>query len=80
MYKLTANFSRLALGLAVVTPGFINAFAAGSGVALEKSEMHLRVTWPLSAEESGVAVFSLSERNRSLNRSESRRKGRPRPW
>ena len=59
MNKLAIIFSRLALGFAVATPGIINTFAADSGVALEKSEMHLRLTWPISAEESGVAVFSL---------------------
>src|SRR5205823_11867273 len=59
MKKLAIIFSRFALGFAVATPGFINTFAADSGVAWEKSELHLRVTWPISAEESGVAVFSL---------------------
>jgi hypothetical protein len=59
MNKLTTLLSRLALGFTVATLGFINTFAADSGVALEKSEMQVRVTWPISAEESGMAVFSL---------------------
>ena len=49
------------LGFSVATLGFINNFAADSGVVLEKGETQLRVTWPASAEESGVAVFSLEE-------------------
>jgi hypothetical protein len=52
---------RVTLCFSVTTLGFINTFAADSGVALEKSEMQLRVTWPISTEESGVAVFSLDE-------------------
>src|SRR6266567_9265426 len=54
-------FSRLALGVTATTLSFINIFAADSGVALEKREMQVRVTWPISAEESGVAVFSLDQ-------------------
>jgi hypothetical protein len=37
-------------------------FAADSGVTLEQSEMKLRVTWPMSADENGVATFSLDEK------------------
>ncbi len=40
----------------------IAAVAANSGVTLEQSEMQLRVTWPMSAAENGVAVFSLDEK------------------
>lgn len=36
--------------------------AAESGVRLEQSETQLRVTWPMSAAENGVAVFSLDEK------------------
>src|SRR5213592_2048111 len=54
-------FSRLALCFAVGALGFMKTFAADSGVALEESDMQVRVTWPSSAEESGVAVFSLDE-------------------
>src|SRR5256885_16763462 len=63
MNKATTNsfFSRLALGFTVPALGFLNTFAADSGVALEKSDMQLRVTWPISTEESGMAVFSLDE-------------------
>src|SRR5438445_12083017 len=63
MNKFTTIFFvfRLALGFIGAAPGFIKNFAADSGVALQKSEMQVRVTWPISAEESGVAVFSLDE-------------------
>src|SRR5438094_1333052 len=61
MNKLATLFSRLALGFTVATLCFINTFAADSGVALEESDLQVRVTWPISAEESGVAVFSLDE-------------------
>ena len=59
MNEVTDLLSRPALGFTVATLGFTNTFAADSGVALEKSEIQLRVTWPISAEESGLAVFSL---------------------
>lgn len=55
-----AHLPRLAFGL-VAFLGPINALAAGSGVVLEQGETQLRVTWPMSAKESGVAVFSLDE-------------------
>jgi hypothetical protein len=63
MNRVTTIFplSRLALAGTITTLVFINTFAADSGVALEQSEMQLRVTWPVSAEENGVAVFSLDE-------------------
>ncbi len=61
MIKFTTLFSRLAPGFTIATLGFIKPFAADSGVALEKSEMQVRVTWPISAEENGVAVFSADE-------------------
>jgi hypothetical protein len=59
MNKSATFFAPLALGFAVATSGFSNTCAADSGVALEQSDMQLRVRWPISAEESGLAVFSL---------------------
>ena len=53
---------RLLFTLSAATLGFTNALAADSGAVLEQSEMQLRVTWPMSAEENGVAVFSLDEK------------------
>lgn len=38
-----------------------NLRADDSGVVLEQSQTQLRVTWPISAAENGVAVFSLDE-------------------
>jgi hypothetical protein len=38
------------------------AFAADSGVSLQQSEAQLRVTWPMSPDENGVAVFNLDEK------------------
>src|SRR6185369_12343851 len=61
MNKPANLFSQLALGFALAALGFLNNFAADSGVALEQSEMQLRVTWSVSAEENGMAVFSLDE-------------------
>ncbi len=52
---------RLALGLAISTLGCIKLLAADSGVILEQTEKQLRVTWPISEQENGVAVFSLDE-------------------
>jgi hypothetical protein len=60
MNTFAALLPRLAFGL-VAFLGPINALAAGSGVVLEQGETQLRVTWPMSAKESGVAVFSLDE-------------------
>src|SRR5437870_8059155 len=68
---------RIALGFTVVALGCINSFAAGSGVALQKSEMQVRVTWPISAEESGVAVFSLDETKPLIESLGIGAKGRP---
>src|SRR5206468_141679 len=63
MNKFTTIFfvSRVALGFIVAALGFIKNFAADSSVVLEKGEVQLQVTWPISAEESGVAVFNLDE-------------------
>ena len=54
-------FFRLALGFALAALGCLNLCAADSGVVLEQSETQLRLTWPISAAENGVAVFSLDE-------------------
>ncbi|HEY2951975.1 MAG TPA: hypothetical protein VGK40_05295, partial [Verrucomicrobiae bacterium] len=70
-------FSRLSFGFTVVTLGFINTFAADSGVALERNEMQLRVTWPISADESGVAAFSLDETKPLIESLGIAAKGRP---
>lgn len=37
------------------------ASTADSGVSVQQSEAQVRVTWPMSAEDTGVAVFSLDE-------------------
>jgi len=55
-------FVRRLLLLAALMPGCCCAFAAESGVVLEQSQTQLRVTWPVSAEENGVAVFSFDEK------------------
>src|SRR5438552_5603291 len=77
MNKLATLFSRLALGFTVATLCFINTFAADSGVALEESDLQVRVTWPISAEESGVAVFSLDETKPLIESLGIGAKGRP---
>lgn len=51
--------AQAAFGFIIATLASIHTFAADSGVALEKSALQLRVTWPLSTAERGVAVFSL---------------------
>jgi hypothetical protein len=61
MNTFAALLPRLALGL-VAFVGPISALAAESGVVLDQGETYLRVTWPMSAEENGVAVFSLDEK------------------
>ncbi|HWN95150.1 MAG TPA: hypothetical protein VNT99_08965 [Methylomirabilota bacterium] len=53
---------RFVFGSLVVVLSVITAFAAESGVVLEQSQSQLRVTWPISADEKGVAVFSLDEK------------------
>ena len=47
------------LAAALASPA---TFAADSDVTLEQSKLRLRVTWPMSPDESGVAVFSLDEK------------------
>jgi hypothetical protein len=49
----------LALSVADISTG--KCLAADSGVTLQQSETALRVTWPISERESGVAVFNLDE-------------------
>src|SRR5881394_1034640 len=61
MNAFTTRFSQLALGFTVAAFVFKKTVAADSGVVLEKGEIQLRVTWPISIEESGMAVFSLEE-------------------
>src|SRR5881394_2396830 len=61
MNAFTTRFSQLALGFTVAAFVFKKTVAADSGVVLEKGEIQLRVTWPISTEESGMAVFSLEE-------------------
>src|SRR6185436_8713472 len=51
-----------AFALASIVLATVRASAAESGVTLQQSETQLRVTWPMSAEENGVAVFSLDEK------------------
>src|ERR1035441_8614130 len=52
---------RLGSGFIVAMLGCLNLFAADSGVVLKQSQTQLRLTWPISAAETGVAVFSLDE-------------------
>jgi hypothetical protein len=55
------SFLRPVFGFALVTFSVAAAFAAESGVVVESGETRVRVLWPISAEENGVAVFSLEE-------------------
>ena len=59
--KLPTLTIRDAVALFIALSGLATV-AAESGVILEQSETRLRVTWSMSAEENGVAVFSLNER------------------
>ena len=61
MNTFAARLPRIALAFLVLL-GPTSALAAESGVLLERGEKQLRVTWPMSAEENGVAVFSLDEK------------------
>src|SRR5205814_1817427 len=45
--------------------------------ALEKSDTRLRVTWPISTEEKGVAVFDLDEAKPLIESLEVALKGQP---
>jgi hypothetical protein len=49
--------------LILIATGFASSLglAADSGVTIERSETQLRVSWPISAEETGVANFSMDE-------------------
>ena len=42
--------------------GLVEASATESGVMVEQRGMQLQVTWPISSEENGFAVFSLDEK------------------
>src|SRR5687767_464644 len=68
---------RFVPGLAVVALSFVCALAADSGVTLEQTERHLRVTWPMSAEENGVAIFSLDEKKPLIESLGVATKGQP---
>ena len=57
----TSFLARLVPSFVVALSAPASTFAADSGVVLEQGEAQLRVTWPMSAEENGVAVFSLDE-------------------
>ena len=76
MNTFAALLPRLAFGL-VAFLGPINALAAGSGVVLEQGETQLRVTWPMSPKESGVAVFSLDEKKPLVESLEVAARGQP---
>ncbi len=54
LWRLTLTLGVLAFGPACVT--------ADSGAVIEQSETQLLVTWPMSAEDNGVAVFNLDEK------------------
>jgi len=77
MNRFPAPLPRLALGLIAAAFDVTSAFAADSGVVLEQGETQLRVTWPMSPEESGVAVFSLDEKKPLIESLGIAPKGRP---
>jgi hypothetical protein len=68
---------RLTLGFIAVAAVINCAFAADSGVAVEHRDAELRVTWPISADESGVAVFSLDEKKALIESLGIALKGQP---
>src|ERR1051325_8785907 len=68
---------RFALGFLVIAFTVPPAFVADFGVMLEQSEMQLRVTWPMSTEERGVAVFSLDEKKELIESLGVAPKGQP---
>jgi hypothetical protein len=51
----------LLLATLAMASGGSCAFAAESGAVLDQSATELRVTWPMSPDEHGVAVFSLDD-------------------
>jgi len=75
--KSPAFFSRRVLFTFVMALGFAKALAAESGVLVEQTEMQLQVTWPISPEESGVAVFSLDEKKPLIESLAIAAKGQP---
>jgi hypothetical protein len=54
--------TRFLFAFGFIAASLAGAIAADSGVTLEHGERRLRVTWPLSADEKGVAEFSLDEK------------------
>jgi hypothetical protein len=56
------TLARSALAFASIVLTALRASAAESGVTLQQSETQLRVTWPMSVEENGLAAFSLDEK------------------
>jgi hypothetical protein len=68
---------RCGLGFVVVTCSVHLLLAAESGVTLEQSGMQLRVIWPMTAEEIGVAVFSLDEKKPLIESLGVATKGQP---
>jgi hypothetical protein len=71
------TFFRFALHALVVVLTIAAAIAADSGVTIEQSEVQLRVTWPMSAEENGVVVFSLDEKKPLIESLGVAAKGQP---
>ncbi len=57
----TAFIARRVVSLILMLLGSLNLSAADSGIVLEPSTTQLRVTWPISATENGLAVFNLDE-------------------
>jgi hypothetical protein len=54
-------FVRQALTFVPIVLAVLSAHAADSGVRIEHDGPQVRVTWPMSTDENGVAVFSLDE-------------------
>jgi len=71
------TFIRLGFVCLVVVLADSTTVAADSGVTLEQSEKQLRVTWPMSPDESGVAVFSLDEKKPLIESLGVAAKGQP---
>jgi hypothetical protein len=61
--KSPASLSHGLLPAFIVALGLVDTLAADSGVLVQQKDLQLQVTWPISPEENGVAVFDLDERN-----------------
>jgi hypothetical protein len=61
MRRTMNTLCRSTLGFAFAV-SILAGTAADSGVTVEQSEKELHVTWPMSAGENGVVVFSLDEK------------------